>query len=105
MEIWDAWIIFGIAIGVLGCFSPWGEYCESFWPFVLIPRAGTDFLSGVLCLYGFISVAVFQLVFMLERKMYSIFAVLILGLVTLIISGNWVLNTDFSPHGRFFFGY
>lgn len=95
VKAWDLPIIFGIILGIIGCFSPWGGHSGGSFGLPLPdPKVGTEFLSGIYCLYGFISVAVFQLVFMLKRKVYSIFAVLILGLMTSIISGNWLLNAD-----------
>ena len=100
LKVWDVLIIVGIIIGIIGCFLPWGGFNSPSWFPELEPKTGTDFLSGIYTLYGFTSVAVFQLVFMLNRKVYSVFAVLILGLVTLSISGNWILHPDHYGYGR-----
>jgi hypothetical protein len=99
VKAWDVLTIAGIVIGTLGCFLPWGGYTSPFWFPELEPKTGTYFLSGIYALYGFISVAVFQLIFMLNRKVYGVFAVLILGLVALYVSGNWILHPDHFGYG------
>jgi len=98
-------IILGIIGGIIGCFSPWGGHSGGSFGIPLPdPKVGTEFLSGIYCLCGFISMAVFQLVFMLKRKVHSVFAVFILGLVTSIISGNWILNATNFWFGSWYYG-
>ena len=92
VKAWDVLIIGGLIIGTIGCFMPWFEdiyrWCGMCPPF----RIGFSFIPGSFTFYVLLSVAVFQLVFMLKRKVYMIFAVLASGLMALLISGNWILN-------------
>jgi hypothetical protein len=92
VKVWDVVIIGGIIIGIIGCFLPWGRLNPSQFQPGQDVRAGTVILSGIYTFMGLTTAAMFQLVFMVKRKVYMIFVVLISGLVALFVSGSWILQ-------------
>jgi hypothetical protein len=91
LKVWDVLIIGGLIIGIVGCFLPWrGRDSMPLWVYF---EAGTMIFPGTYTLMCLISAAMFQLFFMIKRKVYMIFVELISGLVALFVSGNWILQS------------
>jgi len=101
VKVWDVLAIAGVIIGIIGCFLPWGIN----FPTTRHPEqyvvAGTSLASGIFALIGLISAVMFLLIFTSKRKAYMVFAVLTSGLVTLIISGNFIQYPSYHIGNRF----
>lgn len=88
LKMWNVILFSGIAVGLIGCFLPWGKL-----GYVGPVRVGTTWLfPGFLIVVSLILAAVFQLFFLVSGKSYLILVVLLTGLVGFFISIMWIGN-------------
>jgi hypothetical protein len=90
IRIVNVLMLTGIILGIVGCFLPWGRHNPSmYYPWQDV-RVGTWIFSGIYTFVILMFAAAFQLVFMIKKKLYMVFPVLVAVLIALFISVTWV---------------
>jgi hypothetical protein len=94
LKIWNVILFSGIAVGLIGCFLPWGKHV--FWQDI---RVGTWIIPGIFVLASLIVAAVFQLFFLISGKWSMILVILLSAIVGFFILGMWVVNPVANEYG------
>lgn len=95
LKAWNVILFSGIAVGLIGCFLPWGIHNQ--WPEDM--RVGTWLFPGILIFASLIVAAAFQLFFLVSGKAYMILAVLLTALVGFFVLVSWIGEPVANEYG------
>ena len=85
LKVWNVILFSGIAVGLIGCFLPWGQHV--FWQDI---RVGIRIIPGIIVFASLIVAVVFQLFFLISGKSSMILVVLCTALVGFFVLITWI---------------